>query len=68
LADSVSTQGAGWQEKGTPGFGKFVGVLEAQAERLRIDLTDLRDKLRAAAAGYDEQDSEAGEALDGYVR
>jgi hypothetical protein len=68
LADSVSTQGAGWKEKGTPGFGKFVGVLEDQAERLRTDLTDLGNKLRAAADVYDEQDSEAGEALDSSVR
>ena len=46
VADSVSTQGTGWKEKGTPGFAKFVGILEAQAERLRTDLTDLGDKLR----------------------
>jgi uncharacterized protein YukE len=68
VADSVSTQGAGWKEKGTPGFGKFVGVLEAQAERLRTDLTDLGDKLRAAADVYDKQDHEAGGALDSSVR
>lgn len=68
VADSVSTQGAGWKEKGTPGFGKFVAVLEAQAERLRTDLTDLGDKLRAAADVYDKQDSEAGGALDSSVR
>ena len=68
VADSVSTQGAGWKEKGTPGFEKFVGVLEAQAERLRTDLTDLGDKLRAAADVYDKQDNEAGGALDSSVR
>jgi len=68
VADSVSTQGSGWKEKGTPGFGKFVGILEAQAERLRTDLTDLGDKLRAAADVYDKQDSEAGDALDSSVR
>jgi len=68
VADSVSTQGTGWKEKGTPGFGKFVGILEAQAERLRTDLTDLSDKLRAAADVYDKQDSEAGGALDSFVR
>jgi hypothetical protein len=49
VADSVSTQGAGWKEKGTPGFGRFVDVLEAQAKRLRTDLTALADSLRAAA-------------------
>lgn len=68
VADSVSTQGAGWKEKGTPGFGKFVAILETQAERLRTDLTDLGDKLRAAADVYDKQDSEAGGALDTSVR
>jgi uncharacterized protein YukE len=68
VADSVSTQGAGWKEKGTPGFGKFVGVLEDQAERLRTDLTDLGDKLRAAADVYDKQDVEAGGAFDSSMR
>lgn len=68
VADSVSTQRTGWKEKGTPGFGKFVSVLEAQAERLRTDLTDLGDKLRAAADVYDKLDDEAGEALDSSVR
>ncbi len=68
VADSVSTQGAGWKQQGTPGFTKFVGVLEAQAERLRADLTDLGDKLRAAADVYDQQDHEAADALDSSVR
>jgi WXG100 family type VII secretion target len=68
VADSVSTQGTGWKEKGTPGFGKFVDILEAQADRLRTDLTDLGDKLRAAADVYDKQDQEAGGALDSSVR
>ena len=68
VADSVSTQGTGWKEKGTPGFGKFVGILEAQAERLRTDLTELGDKLRTAADVYDEQDNEAGGAFDNSVR
>jgi uncharacterized protein YukE len=67
-ADSVSTQGAGWKEKGTPGFGKFIDVLEAQAERLRADLMALGDSLHAAADVYDQQDQEAGGALDGAVR
>jgi uncharacterized protein YukE len=68
VADSVSTQGTAWKEQGTPGFGKFVDVLEAQAERLRTDLTDLADKLRAAADVYEQQDHEAGGALDSSVR
>lgn len=68
VADSVSTQTAGWKEKGTPGFGKFIDVLEAQAERLRTDLATLGDSLRAAADVYDQQDHEAGGALDSAVR
>ena len=68
VADSVSTQGTGWKEKGTPGFTKFVDILEAQAERLHTDLSDLGDKLRAAADVYDQQDHEAGGALDSSVR
>jgi uncharacterized protein YukE len=68
VADSVSTQGAGWKEKGTPGVGKFVGILEAQSQRLRTDLTDLGDKLRIAADVYDKQDHEAGGAFDSSVR
>jgi hypothetical protein len=43
-------------------------VTVAQAERLRTDLTDLSDKLRAAADVYDRQDNEAGGALDSSVR
>jgi hypothetical protein len=54
--------------QGTPGFTKFVGILDAQAERLRTDLTDLGDKLRAAADVNDKQDHEAGGALDSSVR
>ena len=57
-----------WKQQGTPGFTKFVGILDAQAERLRTDLTDLGDKLRAAADVYDKQDHEAGGALDSSVR
>lgn len=68
VADSVSTQGAAWKEKGTPGFGKFIDVLEAQAARLRSDLTALGDSLRAAADVYDQQDNEAGGAIDSAVR
>ena len=68
VADSVSTQGAAWKERGTPGFTKFVDVLDAQAERLRTDLTQLGDALRAAADVYDRQDHEAGGAIDSTVR
>lgn len=68
VADSVSTQGAAWKHQGTPGFTQFVGILESQAERLRTDLTDLGDKLRAAARVYEQQDQEAGDALDSTVR
>lgn len=68
VADSVSTQGAAWKQAGTPGFGKFVDILEEQAQRLCTDLTDLADKLRAAADVYDRQDHEAGGALDAAVR
>jgi uncharacterized protein YukE len=68
VADSVSTQGAGWKEKGTPGFGKFIDVLEAQAQRLRADLTALADSLHAAADVYDQQDVEARGAIDSTVR
>ena len=68
VADSVSTQSAAWKQKGTPGFTKFVDILETQAERLRADLTDLGDKLRVAADVYDRQDNEAGGALDSSVR
>lgn len=68
VADSVSTQGAGWKQKGTPGFGTFIDVLGVQAERLRTDLTALGDALRAAADVYDQQDHEAGGAFDSAVR
>ncbi|GAT17712.1 ESX-1 secretion-associated protein [Mycolicibacterium thermoresistibile] len=68
VADSVSTQEAAWKQVGKPGFAKFVDILEQQAERLRTDLTDLGDKLRAAADVYEQQDAEAGDALDTSVR
>lgn len=67
-ADSISTQGSAWKQQGSPGFGKFVEICEAQAERLRTDLTELADKLRTAADVYDQQDHEAGSALDSTVR
>lgn len=64
VADSISTQGSAWKQAGTPGFTKFIDILETQAQRLRADLTDLGNKLRAAADVYERQDSEAGGALD----
>jgi uncharacterized protein YukE len=64
VADSISTQGSGWKQAGTPGFNKFVEILETQAARLRADLTELGGKLRAAADVYEKQDLEAGGALD----
>lgn len=67
LADSISGQIMAWKQAGTPGFGEFVDLIEAQAERLRTDLTDLRDKLRDAAGVYERQDHEAGSAIDTSV-
>ncbi len=67
MADGISGQTTAWKQGGTPGFGKFVETVEAQAERLRTDLTDLRDKLRNAADVYERQDHEAGGALDSSV-
>lgn len=64
MADGISGQNRAWQQASTPGFAKFVQVVEAQAERLSTDLTDLRDKLRNAADVYERQDHEAGSALD----
>lgn len=64
MADGISGQTTAWKEAGTPGFAKFVDIVEAQAERLRTDLTDLRDKLRNAADVYERQDHEAGGFLD----
>ncbi|MGN7780159.1 type VII secretion target [Mycolicibacterium sp. 22603] len=57
-----------WKEKGTPGFEKFIDVLEAQAARLRSELTALGDSLRAAADVHDQQDHEAGGAIDSAMR
>lgn len=68
VADSLSGQEAGWKSAGRPGFAKFIDILEAQAERLRADLTELGDKLRAAAGVYEQQDHEGGAALDTSVR
>ncbi|MGV0687346.1 WXG100 family type VII secretion target [Mycolicibacterium thermoresistibile] len=68
VADSISTQEAAWRRAGKPGFAKFVDLLEQRAERLRTDLTDLGDKLRAAADVYEQQDAEASGALDTSVR
>jgi uncharacterized protein YukE len=56
------------EREGNSGFREVRRVLEAQAERLRTDLTDLGDKLRATADVYDKQDQRAGGALDSSVR
>ncbi|HEX9176147.1 MAG TPA: type VII secretion target [Mycobacterium sp.] len=40
------------------------GILEGQADRLRADLEDLADKLRAAADAYENQELESSAALD----
>ena len=68
LADSITGQGhPAWKTAGRAGFAKFIDILDAQAGRLRADLTDLGAKLRAAADVYDKQDLEAGAALDSSV-
>ncbi|AWT57199.1 ESX-1 secretion-associated protein [Mycolicibacterium smegmatis] len=67
MADGISGQTTAWKEAGTPGFAKFVDIAHSQAERLRTDLTDLRDRLRTAADVYERQDHEAGGALDSSV-
>jgi uncharacterized protein YukE len=69
VADGISGDGtAAWKGAGRAGFSKFVDILDAQAGRLRADLTDLGAKLRTAADAYDTQDHEAGGALDSSVR
>ena len=57
MADSVSGQGsAAWKSALRTGFAKFIDILDTQAGRLRADLTDLGNKLRAAADVYEKQD------------
>lgn len=69
LADSISGLGsAAWKTAGRSGFAKFIDSVDAQAGRLRAELIDLGDKLRAAADAYDDQDAEGGAALDVSVR
>lgn len=68
LAGSIGGQQSAWQTAGKPGFAAFIDVLEEQAARLRSDLTDLGEKLRAAADVYDRQDQEGGAAFDESVR
>ncbi|WP_286149156.1 type VII secretion target [Mycobacterium sp. IS-1496] len=68
VAGSISGQESAWKTAGKPGFSAFIDILEAQATRLHTDLTDLGDKLRAAADVYDQQDALGGAALDGSVR
>jgi WXG100 family type VII secretion target len=68
VAGSVAGQESAWKSAGRPGFAKFVGILEDQAQRLRTDLTGLAGALRAAADVYERQDQEGGSALDASVR
>lgn len=68
VAGSIAGQESAWKTAGRPGFAAFVDILEQQAQRLRTDLTDLGDKLRAAADVYDRQDAAGGAALDESVR
>lgn len=68
VAGSIAGLEAAWKTAGRPGFAKFVYILEEQAQRLRTDLTDLGEKLRAAADVYDKQDREGGSALDESLR
>lgn len=68
VAGSIAGQESAWKSAGKPGFAKFVGILEDQAQRLRADLTDLGDTLRAAADVYDEQDQAGASALDSSVK
>jgi WXG100 family type VII secretion target len=68
VAGSIAGQESAWKTAGKPGFAKFVDILEEQAQRLRTDLHDLGDKLRAAADVYDRQDQEGGSAIDESVR
>lgn len=68
VAGSIAGQESAWKTAGKLGFSKFVHILEEQAQRLRADLTDLGDMLRAAADVYDEQDAENASALDSSVK
>lgn len=68
VAAGIAGQESAWKTAGRPGFAAFIDILDQQAQRLRADLTDLADKLRAAADVYDRQDAAGGAALDGSVR
>ena len=68
VAGSIAGQESAWKTAGKPGFAAFIDILEQQAQRLRTDLTDLGDKLRAAADVYDQQDAAGGAALDESVK
>jgi uncharacterized protein YukE len=60
----MSGHTSAWQAAGRAGFANFIGILEGQADRLRADLEDLADKLRAAADAYENQELESSAALD----
>jgi hypothetical protein len=63
LAGAMSGTSGAWKSAGRSGFEGFIEILERQTSRLRTDLTDVGDKLRAAADVYDRQDLEASVAL-----
>lgn len=64
VADEMSGHTSAWRAAGRAGFANFIGILEGQADRLRADLEDLADKLRAAADAYENQELESSAALD----
>ncbi|WP_036437628.1 type VII secretion target [Mycobacterium sp. URHB0044] len=63
LAGAMSGTSGAWKSAGRGGFEKFIDILEQQTNRLRTDLTELGDKLRAAADDYDRQDLECAVVL-----
>lgn len=63
LAGAMSGTPGAWKSAGRSGFEGFIDILEQQTSRLRNDLTELGDRLRAAADAYDRQDMEASVAL-----
>jgi uncharacterized protein YukE len=67
LAGAMSGTSGAWKSAGRGGFEGFIDLLEQQTHRLRTDLTELGDRLRAAADAYDRQDLEASVALGNSV-
>lgn len=64
VADEVSAHTSAWQDRGRAGFGNFIGILQAQADRLRADLGGLADDLRAVAGAYQGQEQTNAAAVD----